>query len=121
MTMNIHHIDPPVLDDVVNVLQQRGVRTYAALEGWERKEFTKKFDGAARATALNHPPVGMLDGEDDFMVFELSDTGPRPGAPVVMNRQNVGWRAVQPGALPHLTLQPTEPRGGSAADRSPRE
>jgi hypothetical protein len=121
MTMNINHIDPPMLDDVVSWLEQHGVRTYAALEGWERKEFTKKFVGAARASALDRPPIGMLDGEDDLMVFELSDVDAQPSAPVVMNRQNIGWRAVQPGAAPQLTLRPTDQRGGSGADGSFRK
>ena len=121
MTMNINQIDPPVLDDVVTGLQQRGIRTYAALEGWERKEFTKKFAGTALVTALDRPPIGMLGGEDDLMVFELSDTGAVPGTPVVMDRQSVGWRAVPPGALPYLTLSRTAPPDVSVTGGSTRK
>jgi hypothetical protein len=105
MTINIGHMaDGLSLDDIVDWLQRRGVRTYAVFEDWELKEFSQRFAGASRLAALKRPPLAVFEDPGQVMVFELSDADVPPADPVVVSGLGVGWRAVPPGPPARLVI-----------------
>ena len=105
MTINIGNVGDGVpLDDIVDWLQQRGVRTYATFEDWEIKEFSTRFAGAARLAALKRPPRATFTDPGQVMVFELSDPDPAAGEPVTVSGVDIGWRAVPPGPPARLVI-----------------
>jgi len=109
MTMNVNHMEPAAVDDAVRGLEQRGVRTYAALEAVEVEDVRSRFGASTTLIdALNRPPKGVLNHPSQFKVFELKP-GPSSRPPIVMDSDTIGWDALQPGSPPRLTLREKQP------------
>jgi hypothetical protein len=109
MTINIGHVssEDPV-DEMVAWLEERGVRTYAALEDWELKEFSTRFTGKAVLEAFKRPPIAVFRNPGDLRVYELSTRNRRSGQPVIIEGLQIGRRAILPGRPPSLVL-PRDP------------
>lgn len=106
MTMNFTLMDAGSLDQVVDWLGRRGIRTYATLEDWEIPEFRQHFAGARRLAALAGPPRAALYDPGAVFVFELSEREGAVPEPLVVKGLDIGWRAIPPGPPPSLVLGP---------------
>jgi hypothetical protein len=105
MTMNFSQMERESLDEAVEWLQQRGIKTYATLEDWELKEFKQRFADARHLIALERAPRGIFGNPGEVRVFELSDSETALVEPLVMTDLDIGWRAIPPGPPPRLVVR----------------
>jgi hypothetical protein len=78
LTMRWDAIDPAWLDRTVDVLQARGIATYALLEYWEEPLFRERFKGQRVVSELDLGPLATgRNGEQRFYPLRAAESGTR--------------------------------------------
>lgn len=103
MTMRFDLLDKEWLDRAVTWLAERGIQSYALLDGSEADDFKARFASQETVKRLDEPPIFVLKGPPTVRLYSLSV--PNPATTVAPAVDWDGLRCTPPGAPPRLVFR----------------